>query len=116
MKIFVIFLLIYAYQDYVATQNEEILKDFVCKVTENIIKADSDTKDITIGQWNSDLSPEFYNSVVECVSQHSMVITSDLKAVIQHENLRRAQVIIIISDVVKPVSFCVAIELKNLKL
>ena len=113
MKIFVIFLLIYAYQDYVASQNEEILKDFVCKVTENIIKADGDIKDITIGQWNSKLTPDFYNSVVECVSQHSMVITSDLKAVIQHENLRRAQVIIIIADVADPVSFFVAIELKN---
>lgn len=99
MKLLCIFLLFYAHYIHLSSTNEINLLSYVCKVAENILKADSDTKDVAIGYFNSKLSLDFYNGVVECTSRHSIVMTSDYKRPVENKNMRKAQLVIIISDI-----------------
>ena len=79
--------------------------NYVCDVTEKIVQADSDTKDVVIGGFSTQLPPEFLNDVSKCISKHSMVIMADFSKRIDNPNLRKAQVIVIVSDAVNQVCF-----------
>ena len=78
--------------------NEIHLLNYVCKLTHNILTVDSDTKDVAIGYFNSKLSQEFFNRVVECASTHSIVMTSNFSRPIEVKNMRKAQLVILLSD------------------
>lgn len=105
LRIFTIFLLIYAYRNYVTQADEESLSKYICRVTENILTADNDTKDVTIAYLQTKFSSEFINSIAKCVSRHSLVLTVDFSVKINNARLRKSAILIIITDVEKEVRF-----------
>ena len=101
LRLSCLFLLIYA--TYLRC-DEVKLVNYVCTVTEKILKAESDTTDVAIGSFNTKMPPEFIDEVAQCISKHSMVITTDFSKRIEDKNLRKAQLIIIVTDEVNQVS------------
>lgn len=106
LRLSCLFLLIYA--TYLRCDEVKLVK-YVCKVTENVLKAESDTSDVAIGSFNSKMPPEFINEVTKCISKHSMVITTDFSKRIEDKNLRKAQLIILVTDETNQVSFSMKI-------
>ena len=83
--------------------DEVKLLDYVCTVTEKVLKAEIATTDVAIGSFNSKMPLEFLDEVTKCISKHSMVIMTDFSKRIEDKNLRKAQLIVIISDEVNQV-------------
>jgi hypothetical protein len=99
LRFLTIFLLIYSYKNFVVQGNEESLANYICKVSENILTADDDTKDVTIGYFQTKFSPNFINFIIKCISKHSIVLTVDFSRKIKNERLRKSAIVIIITDV-----------------
>lgn len=105
LRIGVLILLIYAHYEYNVRCDEANLVRYVCEVTERIVTENSDTNDVVIGKLNSRMSNDFFDEISKCISRHSMVITTDFTTKIDHQNLRKAQVVIIVSDETNLVRF-----------
>lgn len=101
LKALTFFLSIYFH--HVTSQNPNLV-NFVCELAEKVVKADDNIKDITIGNFNSQMPPEFLDEVLQCISKHTMVIVTDFSIKIKSESLRKSQLVIIISDDVNQVS------------
>lgn len=98
VKNFCIFLLLFgAYNYYVDCEEQKLLK-YICDLGEKVLTADVDTKDVAIGSINSKLPADLIDGITACISKHSMVILSDYKKAIKHENLRKASVVILLTD------------------
>ena len=101
LRLSCLFLLIYA--TYLRC-DEVKLVNYVCTLTEKILKAESDTTDVAIGSFNGNMPPEFINEISKCIAKHSMVVMTDFSKKIEDENLWKAQLIIIVTDEVNQVS------------
>lgn len=109
LRIGVLILLIYAHYEYNVRCDETNLARYVCEVTERIVTENSDTNDVVIGRFNSFMSNDFFDEISKCISRHSMVLTTDFSKKIDNENLRKAQVVIIVSDEINQVNFNLSI-------
>lgn len=106
MKFLSIFLFFCGHFLNVLTDEFHLL-NYVCDLTQNILTADSDTKDVAIGYFNSKLTPEFFSRVVECASIRSIVVTSDYSRPIENKHMRKAHLVILLSD------FTNGVKIKN---
>ena len=105
LRIGVLILLIYAHYEYNVRCDELNLARHVCEVTERIVAENSDTNDVVIGKFNTRMSNGFFDEISKCISRLSMVITTDFSRKIDDRNLRKAQVVIIVSDETNQVRF-----------
>ena len=79
--------------------------NYVCAVTEKIVKADQDIHDVAIGNFLGKVPAEFLSEVTKCISRHTTVVTTDFRKKISDKNLRKAQVVIIVLDELNQVNF-----------
>lgn len=88
----------------------DMMVRYVCAVTEKIVNADQDINDVAIGNFNTKMPAEFLSEVTKCISRHTMVVTTDFSKKISDKNLRKAQVVIIVSDESNQVIFILLIK------
>ena len=81
------------------------LPDFVCKITQDIIKSNNHTQDVLIGNVSRIIRTSTINNIVKCLKDISPVVISDFQEPVIEKSLRKAAVIILEFDQVNLVSY-----------
>lgn len=98
-EIFAIFLLNSTFSTTLLLQSQssnKSLKDYVCKITKDILKPSNDTQDVLIGNLDSKSQSSPVNDLVECIGPNYPVVISDMVQSIAEKNLKKAAVVILV--------------------
>ncbi|CAG9811082.1 unnamed protein product [Chironomus riparius] len=94
-KFFAQFLALLIFNSTVNTQIDNKLSSYVCKITKDVTKSNTDTQDVLIVNLAQKMWSSTLNDIAGCVGHDNAVVVSDFNDVIIEKTLRKAAIIVI---------------------
>lgn len=86
------------------TPSDKNLSESICKITNDVIKSNTDTNDILIGNLGANVLLLAINELILCIDKPRAVIISNFDGKLSNKNLRKASIIILVMNKVDQVS------------